>query len=911
MRSNHLFPMNRVKWLLLLFCFSCLSTSKHGRGPLAMVDAGPGDLQARLANPTRLAGNYGRLPLSFEVNRGQTDARVKFLARGPGYTLFLTGDEAVLALRKPEGRTTKFEIRNSKFEIGKSKLEIRNSELEAATGIPRPLIPNLEPSMRGSQPRAPNPESRPSTFLRMKLLGANPAAKVSGAEELRGRSNYFIGNDPSNWRINVPTYAKVKYEGIYPGVDLVFYGNRQWLENDFVVAPGADPSAIALVVGTGIAPPTRARQAVPLRVDAKGGLVVQVEGGEVQFQKPLIYQEGSGGRREVPGGYVLKGTREVAFKVAAYDHTKRLVIDPVLAYSTYLGGDFDAGDAIAVDSSGNAYVTGLTQSTNFPITGGAFQKSLKAAAGNNNGFITKLDSTGSELVYSTYLGGNGSDFPNDIVVSPSGAAYVAGFTASSDFPTTPGAFQTTFGSGSYHAFVTELNPSGSALVYSTYLGGGSYAAAVGIAVDSSGNAYVTGQTESNSFPTTVGAFQTLLAGTQNSFVSKLNPSGSALVYSTYLGGNAGDYAGGIVVDPSGNAYVTGETSSNNFPMTAGAFQTELAGTDNVFISKLNPSGSALVYSTYLGGSSYDGGVAIAVDSSGSAYVTGWTYSSNFPTTAGAFQTSLAGGMDAFVTKLNPTGSALIYSTYLGGSSSSNILGSVTESLGIGVDASADAYVAGFTTTSNFPTTPGAFQTTFGGPTSGSYAYDAFFTELNPSGASLLYSTYLGGNGLDLGQADAVDSLGNVYVTGQTESSNFPTTPGAFQTSLAGLDNAFVAKFENALSAQVTNLRNTVKTLVTAGTLSPALSQLLLAPLNAALAALGDPSSDSAAQAASGSGHETAARVALVSRQHGAAIRDLYEFIDRVQFLVILGQLKRVEGRILTDAAKSLITALGG
>jgi hypothetical protein len=699
----------------------------------------------------------------------------------------------------------------------------------------------------------------------MRLVGANPAAKAKGEEELPGKANYFIGNDPDKWRTNVPTYAKVRYEGVFPGVDLVFYGNQRQLEHDFVVSPGADASRIAFRLGG----------SKKVSLDAEGNLVIVVEGGELRLQRPLIYQDGSGGRRDIPGGYLLKGAREVAFIVDAYDHTKPLVIDPVLAYSTYLGGSSeDSGNCISVDSSGNAYVAGTTYSTNFPTTRGAFQTSL---AGVANVFITKLNPGGSGLVYSTYLGGSGGDGALGIAVDSSGNAYVTGSTESSDFPTTAGAFQTTFGGGNFHVFVTKLNPTGTALAYSTYLGGSYAEEGNSIAVDSSGDAYVIGSTASSNFPTTAGAFQTSLMSTGSTFVTKLNRSGSALVYSTFLEGSGGSSplapGNSIAVDSSGNAYVIGIAESADFPTIPGAFQTTYSGGwENPFVTKLNPAGTALVYSTFLGGDT-DLGVGIAVDSSGNAYLTGSTNSNDFPTTVGAFQTSRAGGADAFVTKLNPSGSTLVYSTYLGGNN-------FDSGSGIAIDPLGNAYVAGYTSSTSFPTTAGAFQTSLAG------AGNAFVTVLNPSGTALVYSTYLGGNNSDGGRGIAIDSLGNAYVAGSTSSSNFPTTARAFQTSLAGTYNAFVAKFENTPQAQVTNLQSTVKNLVSTGTLNAGLGQFLLAPLNAALAAAN-------------------------AGRTGAAVRDLDAFIIDIRFLVIIRQLTPTEGQTLINAANSLIAELRG
>ena len=774
----------------------------------------------------KAAVSFARLPLSFEANQGQTDTRVKFLSRGPGYTLFLTGDEVALELQRPEAR---------------------NGRFGAMSALQR---------TKDRRPGATN------SVLRLELVNANRNAAATGTSELRGKANYFIGNDPHKWRTNVPTYAKVKYKGIYPGVDLVFYGNQRQLEHDFVVSPGADAGRIAF----------RLEGSNRVSLDAAGNLIVATEGGEVRFERPLIYQEVNGVRREIGGGFALKSAGEVAFKVGAYDRTMDLVIDPVLAYSTYLGGSgFDWGYGIAVDSRGYAYVTGLTRSSNFPTTAEAFQTSL---AGSQNVFVVKLNPTGSALVYSTYLGGSNYDYAVGITVDSSGSAYVTGVAESSNFPTTTGAFQTSL-AGPDNAFVSKLNPTGSGLVYSTYLGGGVQDEAYGIAVDTSGSAYVAGHAGSPNFPTTAGAFQTSKPngpGGISAFVTKLNPTGSRLVYSTYLGGDAFDGGDGIAVDSSRQAYVAGYAGSNNFPTTAGAFQTSLKGPANAFIVKLNRSGSGLVYSTYLGGSSYDLGNGIALDSSGSAYVTGSTSSSDFPTTAGAFQTTLAGSENAFVAKLNATGSALVFSTYLGGSNYD--LGG-----GIGVDSSGNTYVSGYASSSNFPTTAGAFQTTLAG------GQNAFFTTLNGNGSALLYSTYLGGGASDNSNGVAVDSLGNAYVTGATSSSNFPTTAGAFQTSLAGTTNAFVAKFENTSQAQVGNLQSTVENLVSTGTLSAAWGHFLLGPLNAALAAVN-------------------------AGRAGIAIRDLHGFIGNVRLLVAFGRLTPTEGQTLINAANNLITALG-
>jgi hypothetical protein len=673
---------------------------------------------------------YGKLPLMFEANRGQTDPQVRFLSRGPGHTLFLTPTEAVLVLSKRE---------------------------VPATGT-------LE-----SRPKATQ------TVLRMTFLGANAKPRVTGREEMPGKANYFIGNDPHQWRTNLPTYAKVKYESAYPGIDLIYYGNQRQLEFDFIVAPGADPAAIRLSM----------EGADHIEVDAQGDLVLHSGSGQIRAAKPLVYQVVNGVRREVSGSYVLTDAYQVGFQMAAYDASRPLIIDPTFFYSTYLGGSGDdLGWGVGVDAAGNAFVAGSTNSVNFPTTPGAFRTTN---AGGYDVFVTKLNPTGSGLVFSTYLGGSGDDVARGIAVDSFGNAYVTGYTGSSNFPTTAGAFQTALAGGvPYDAFVTKLGGSG-LLSYSTYLGGTSDDKAFAIAVDASGNAYVTGNTASFNFPTTPGSYEPVnLASGGSTFVTKLNLTGSGLLYSTYLSAvGGGASSSGIAVDALGNAYVTGITDAATFPTTAGAFQTTNAGGSDTHVTKLNTTGSALVYSTYLGGSGSDNVHAIAVDTSGNAFVTGTTNSPNFPTTTGAFRTTLAGVADVFVTKLNSTGTGLVYSTYVGGTQGD-------DGWGIALDGSDNAYVTGLTVSSDFPTTVGAMQPVYGGG-----GTDAFLTVVNSTGTGLVYSSYLGGTGSDAGRGIAVDGFTNAYVGGVTDSSNFPTTTGAFQTTYGGgPDDAFVTKVIN-------------------------------------------------------------------------------------------------------------------
>ncbi len=703
--------------------------------------AAPGDAVAT-RHPS-LAAAYGRLPLSFEANTGQTDAQVRFLARGPGYTLFLTGNEAVLSL--------------------------------PAAG-------------RAAADR----------FLRMRMMGANANAVARGGEELPGSTNYLIGNDPKQWRTNVPSYARVTYAGVYPGVDLVYYGNQSGqLEYDFVVAPGADPSPIALEVAVDGVRRSSRGQREPLRIAADGDLLVKAGSGDIRVHKPLVYQYASGDesseRLVRDGRFVLLAANQVGFSFGPYDHSRALIVDPVLTYSTYLGGTSgDQGLSIAVDSAGNAYVTGAAGSTDFPTV----NPLQPTHVGGGHAFVAKMNAAGSALVYSTYLGGSLNESGNGIAVDTAGNAYVTGQTTSSDFPTVNPVQPTNpFDNGA--AFVAKLNAAGSALVYSTYLGGVTNGGTVArsIAVDSAGNSYVTGVTYNTDFPTVNPLQAANLAppGAITGFVAKYNVAGSALIYSTYLGGSGvteQELVNGIAADASGNAYVTGATHSVDFP-TANALQPVCAGCPGVsdaFVTKINATGSAFVYSTFLGGSEEDTGLGIAADSSGNAYVTGITTSSDFPTMNPLQAANRGNPGNVFVTKLNAAGSALVYSTYLGGSGSD-------QANAIAVDAAGRAYVAGRTTSADFPTVNAVQATKLGGAGN----TEAFVANLDAAGSALLYATYLGGTGGDYAFGIAVDSAGSAYVTGYTASIDFPTA-SPFQPNNNGGENAFVSKLPPAVAA---------------------------------------------------------------------------------------------------------------
>jgi Bacterial Ig-like domain (group 3)/Beta-propeller repeat/Transmembrane protein 131-like N-terminal len=791
--------MNRVCFICLFPCLTATLLFSQPN-PVSLVDP-----SAKLPSPTstmrasqgnlesqaRILDSYGTLPLSFEMNHGQTDARVKFLSRTGGFSLFLTGDEAVFALHgKKSNRGTS--QKQEPESLGVSSGTLWRNSRHALEVPPFPIDLDDASSTRGDAAT----ESETYSVLRMKLHNANPRAAVTGMDERAGINNYFIGNDPARWRTNVPTYAKVKYVEIYSGVDLVYYGNERQLEYDFIVAPGANPRRIAFDV----------RGAKRIRRDAHGDLVFKMGEDEIRWHKPVVYQERNGTRQVVAANYVITNDNRVGFEIAEYDTSRTLYVDPLI-YSTYLGGSgYEIGRAIAVDGAGNAYVTGRTFSTDFPTTAGSFQTAPSEA---ENIFVTKFNPSGSALVYSTYLGGSGSPIAGDIgasiAVDGSGNAFLTGTTYSGDFPTTAGAFQTAIADSNFGAgdgFVTKLNPTGSGLVYSSYLGGSSREKAESIAVDSGGDAYVTGFTASSDFPVTPGAFQTTNGGDGKGFVTKFNATGSALIYSTFLGGTLGAFEGGhgygIAVDSSGSAFVTGLTDSEDFPTTPGAFQSSCDGggfgcSPNAFVTKFNPTGSGLVYSTFLGGTDDDWGMGVALDRLGNAYVTGTTYSRDFPTTSGGFQTTCGGAgnnfshcWDAFVTKINPDGSALVYSNYLGGTNDD-------WGIGITVDSSGQAYVIGYTESFDFPTKYPLQPTIFGG-------ISGFVTKIGSTGA-LAYSTYLGEipglteEGVFVVEPNlgiALDRSGNAYVIGETFDYNFPTM-NPLQPFLNGPADAFVAK----------------------------------------------------------------------------------------------------------------------
>ncbi|HKQ73840.1 MAG TPA: SBBP repeat-containing protein [Blastocatellia bacterium] len=683
-------------------------------------------------NQAKINDAYGRLPMSFELNQGQGDSNVRYLARGRGYQVFLTETEAVLRLQNANQKSRSDAI-NSPFGD-------RTDSLSVA-------------------------QRQPTGDLRIKLDGASPASRIIGLDLLPGKSNYLIGADPGKWHKDIPNYARVEYRDVYPGVNLAYYGSQRALEYDFIVSPGSDFSVIT-VSFEGV-------QQVEL--GSNGDLALHLNGEIIYQRTPVIYQQAGGGRRAVTGRYVLKGEKQVGFEVDGYDSSKPLVIDPVLEYSSYLGGGGDdTGQGVKVDSAGSAYVVGVTSASDFTARSAA----QPVSKGGTDAFITKLSPSGDAIIYSTYLGGGGDDSANGIAVDSSGSAYVTGNTTSSDFNTrTP--LQTSNRGGS-EAFIAKLSPNGSQLVYSTYLGSSGEDVGYAIAVDSGGAAYVTGYTTANDF-NTQGPLQSTNRGGFEAFVAKLNPAGSALTYSTYLGGAGGDLGSGIAVDGSGNAYVIGYTTSTDFNTKAPALQSANGGGLDLFITKLNPAGSDLVYSTYLGGADDDQGFGVAVDAARNVYLSGTTASSNFPVTNNPIQSTRKGTSDAFVTKINPAGAQLVYSTYLGG-------GDTDTGRGIAVDATGSCYIAGDTTSTDFPVKTPLQSANRGGS-------DAFVVKLSASGASSVFATYLGGSRLETGYGIAIDAEGNVYVTGSTASLDFEVNNAAQGNNLGGAD-AFVTKISS-------------------------------------------------------------------------------------------------------------------
>lgn len=601
----------------------------------------------------------------------------------------------------------------------------------------------------------------PPTSLALKFTfrGSNADVRIEPLDPVTTTVSYFLGRTPAQWRPAVPVWGEVRYVDLYPGVDLVLAGSGGAWTWQLLGTPKA----------AGLVPRLRIEGADGVTLDgvtlrlatAVGEVVLPLPAATSGYEVELVKPAGSAETIAVPPDLVANVPQS----------QKAPADDPGdLLYSTFLGGSsFDYGLGIAVDTAGRVFLTGYTGSSNFPTTPGAFDPTHNSYG--DDAFVVRLNATGSALEYGTFLGGSSNDYGTDIAVDAAGRTYIIGYTESGNFPITTGGFDPSFNGGYHDAFVVRLNEAGSALEYATFLGGSNDEHGYGIAVDAISRAYVTGDTTSGNFPTTPGAIDLHYNGDSDAFVARLNATGSALEYGAFLGGHLRDNGYGIAVDAAGRAFVTGGTVSSNFPTTTGAFDPSHNGDLDAFVVRLNASGSALEYSTFLGSTGYDYGVGIAVDADGQAYVTGGAASNDFPTTFSAFDPSFNGGAgDAFAVELNAAGSALGYGTFLGGDDSDY-------GGRIAVDAAGLATVTGWTASYDFPTTPGAFDLSYNGRSS--YTGDAFVTRLSATGRALQYGTYVGGSSDDCGSGIAIDAAGRAYITGETWSTNFPTTPGAF------------------------------------------------------------------------------------------------------------------------------------
>ncbi len=717
----------------------------------------------------RLRETTSRLPLQFEANRGQAGAEVKYLARGAGYRVLLTATEAVLHLSRPRGERQRYR----------------------------------------------------DALVRLKLAGANRSAAITAEGELPGKVNYIRGREASGWRTGIPTYARVRYREVYPGVDVAFYGNQGRLEHDFVVRAGADPGAIALRFEGDL------EGDAPVKIAGAGELEVRTAGGEVRLRRPYAYQWVDGARKPVAVSYRLAGQCEARFALGAYDRRRELVIDPVLVFSTYFGGSYAGGSFwggeyvsdLAVDAAGDFYITGITESLDYPTTPGSYQPSDPDEEGDWDAYVTKFSKDGARVLYSTYLGSRWGIDATGIAVDAQGNAYVSG-QACYSFPIVNG-----FNLSQrpcYHAFLAKLSADGSRLLYSSLINGntipqpyplGYGTAAMAVACDNQGIAWVAGWTQASDLPVTANAFQKTFGGGfwcapgdetchsdmgGDAFLAKIDTTKrgvESLVLLTYLGGRKGDLAAGLALDAAGSVYVTGQTGSPDFPVTAGAAQANVAGFMDGFLLKAGASGNIL-YSTLLGGSHVDHGADVAVDAAGNAYLTGYTMSNDFPTTPGAYQRASAGGFQSFVAKVQPGGSSLAYSTYLGDVPGTPGYPGDSIAYRIAVDPAGAAYVIGDTWKEGFPVVD-PIQ-----PQPGGGDQDAFIAKLAPDGSRLTFATYLGGSSEETRNSGiGLDAAGGIYVAGRTCSTDFPTVR-PLQGARKGTCDLYVAKIAFYLTAPI-------------------------------------------------------------------------------------------------------------
>jgi hypothetical protein len=688
--------------LVVLLSIALFNTTGPAAGRYPIPAAGPS--APSLGRPN-LSPEFGTIPLYFIPNQGQAGREVSFYAKTSRYTLGIS----------PEGFV---------FSDGRS-------------------------------------------CSRMTFPGIGRNAKVSAVDPADYTVNYFIGNDPSRWRTDIPTSKAVLLDGLYPDIDLKVYGIERQVEYDWIVGPGGHPEAIRMEYsGAGQA-----------RLDETGNVKIPTPSGVLIQRKPVSYQVVNGQRIPIESRFRKTGPDSFGIEVGDYDRGHPLIIDPVvLVQSSYLGGSqADNAHALAIDGSGAMYVAGETQSLNFPTKAG-FDKSF---GGSYDAFVTKVAPSGMSLVYSTYLGGALSEHANGIAVDGTGAVYVTGSTLSPGFPTKNG-YDDSF-NGMEDCFVTKLNAKGNGLVFSTFIGGSNTDTSFDLCLDSQGAVYIVGWTMSSGYPIK-NAFDATHNGTFDAFLTKLAPEGDDLAYSTFLGGTWQDWAYDVAVDSHGYAYVVGETESKNFPVK-NAYDATQNGQNDAFLAKFSPTGKSLVYSTFIGGSKSDQAVSIAIDTSGAAYVTGETVSPDFPTKK-AYDSTYGGSYgDGFVLKMAANGKDLVFSTFLGGSG-------YDSGISLALDGAGNIFVTGQTESRDFPI-KNAFQSTHGGG-----GVDAYLTKLNPQGNALVYSTFLGGGGRDCGMEVVTDSSGAAYVAGFTSSPNFPTH-SAYDPSFNGKFDAFVAKFTDS------------------------------------------------------------------------------------------------------------------
>ena len=706
--------------------------------------------------------------IRFERNVGQADSGYGFIAHGHQQSILLSAAESVIELRG--SKKTKARFIHASFAGGRSNVE----------------------------PQAEQP--------------------------LSGRVNYLIG-DSKKWHTDIPTFGAVRFPNVYPGVDVVYHGNRGNLETDFVVQPGGDPESIRIKVGG----------ADQVQLESDGSLSARADKRTLSWKKPTLYQVGAHGQKSrVEGRFRFESNGSVGFEVGAYDIHRPLVIDPVLTYATYFGTPYGEGAArVAADASGNAYIVGSSDDPSFPSSPGSFFSLVDGIQGNM--LVAKLGPDGKSMVYETHIGGSNGDLGWGIALDSTGNVYLTGATDSSDFPLLPAANNLTTKSVTdpLNCFVTKLNPAGNALIYSVVIGGTNADGCSSVGIDSSGNAYVVGVTTSSDFPTVSPVqpnFPGVPTSTGSAFVAKVSPDGTKLLYSTYFGGSGGNAAAtAIAVDGAGNAYFTGFSFSSALPVSANAFQPTYGGnggqtyssltSGDAFVVKMSPTGQK-IYATYLGGSKDDIGLGIAIDAQGDAYIGGATLSTNFPT-KNPFQSAYKGaggdqysfGGDGFITELDPTGSTLLFSSYIGGSKDDRVLG-------VALDSSGNIYLAGHTLSPDFPTAEGAqAQSAYVGDTGGVWRHQVMRSlrrsaRLTPRSLSPLISAdrpATGASGI------AVDGTGGIIIAGGTTSTDFPVSSSVYQAKYAGSDpywkgypvgDAFIARFGGTISSvNITGVSN--------------------------------------------------------------------------------------------------------